>query len=200
MAQRVYRWGWVPATSGNFSARVEDGPGAFLVTATGQDKLSIRARSMVLVDADGSPLPGEPLRPSAETRIHARIYAAVGASAGAVLHAHPPHVVALSSVLPEGRRSIPLVGLELMKAFAGVSDPALPLELPVVANDQDMERTSQACAAALRAPVPAVAIAGHGVTVWGKDLDEAVRHLEAVESLAQVIVLQRALGRDPWRS
>lgn len=196
ISRRIEARGWAPATSGNFSAQVEGG--VFLITASGKDKARLEPSDTVLVDDAGEVLPGEALRPSYETLIHVRLYAATGA--GAVLHAHPPHVVALSTVLPEGRDAIPLVGLELVKAFAGVQEPELPLELPVVANDQDMDRASRACALERRPSVPAVVLKGHGVTVWGRDLDEALRHLEAVEGLAQVIVLQRNLGRDPWRS
>jgi methylthioribulose-1-phosphate dehydratase len=198
ISRRIEDRGWAFATSGNFSAAIEKTPGAFIITASGKDKRMLDASDTVVVDAQGNALPGEAQRPSYETKIHARTYAATGC--GAVLHAHPPHVVALSTALPEGRTSIPLRGLELVKAFAGVSDPDVPLELPVVANDQDMDLTSAACMAARREPVPAVVLRGHGVTVWGKDLDEALRHLEAVEALAQIVILQKTLGVDPWRS
>src|SRR2546430_715167 len=72
--------------------------------------------------------------------------------------------------------------------------------VPVVDNDQDMERMSRACAAAIRPPAPAVVLRGHGVTVFGADLSEAVRHLEALEALAHLVILQRSLGVKPWRS
>jgi methylthioribulose-1-phosphate dehydratase len=197
VARRLYARGWADATSGNFSVRVSPVP-LFLITATGRDKATLEPSHVVLVDETGAALAGEPHRPSYETKIHVKTYRATGA--GAVLHAHPPHSVALSTALPRGRSTIPLRGLELVKAFAGVSDPEKPLELPVVANDQDMERMSDTCVAARREPVPAVLLQGHGVTVWGKDLDEAVRHLEAVEALAHIIILQKTLGVDPWRS
>jgi methylthioribulose-1-phosphate dehydratase len=193
VSRRLWERGFVEATSGNFSVRLD--PERILVTATGKDKATLGPEDVVVVDRKGDAFPGEKNRPSYETKIHARTYEAT--NAGAVLHAHPPHVVALSTAV-EG--AILLQGLELVKAFAGVKDPALPLSVPVVDNDQDMERMSRACAAALRPPVPAVVLRGHGATVFGADLDEAVRHLEALEALAHLVILQRTLGVKPWRS
>lgn len=187
VSRRLYARGFVDATSGNFSVKLDEA--RILITATGRDKALLGPEDVVVVDRDGEPLAGEVNRPSYETKIHARAYAATGA--GAVLHAHPPHVVALSTAVGD---SIALRGLELVKAFAGVKDPAIPLAVPVVENDQDMDRMSRACATAFRPPVPAVVLRGHGVTVFGRDLDEAVRHLEALEALAHIIILQRTLG------
>jgi methylthioribulose-1-phosphate dehydratase len=187
VSRRLYARGFCDATSGNFSVKL--GPDQILITATGRDKATLGPRDVVMVDLRGEPLAGETNRPSYETKIHARTYAATGA--GAVLHAHPPHTVALSTAVGA---VIELRGLELVKAFAGVSDPDLPLAVPVVDNDQDMERMSRAVAAAFKKPVPAVVLRGHGVTVFGKDLDEAVRHLEALEGLAHLVCLQKQLG------
>jgi methylthioribulose-1-phosphate dehydratase len=189
VSRRLYARGFVDATSGNFSVKLDER--RILVTATGRDKATLGPEDIVVVDLDGHALPGEANRPSYETKIHVRAYAATGA--GAVLHAHPPHVVALSTVV---KGAIELRGLELVKAFAGVVDPDVPLAVPVVDNDQDMERMSLACAQAFRPPVPAVVLRGHGVTVTGRDLDEAVRHLEALEGLAHVVVLRRAMGAE----
>lgn len=187
VSRRLYSRGFVDATSGNFSVKLD--ADRILITATGRDKATLGPGDVVIVDLDGRPLAGEKNRPSYETRIHVRAYVATGA--GAVLHAHPPHVVALSTAVGA---TIDLRGLELVKAFEGVKDPALPLAVPVLDNDQDMDRMSRACAAAFRPPVPAVVLRGHGVTVFGRDLDEAVRHLEALEALAHLVVLQRSMG------
>ncbi|MBI3722377.1 methylthioribulose 1-phosphate dehydratase [bacterium] len=189
ISRRFYERGFADATSGNFSARVSSSPLAFIITSTGKDKAFLSPDDTVICDGSGAALPGEAQRPSYETLIHARTYAATGA--GAVLHAHPPHAVALSTVVGD---SIDLRGLELVKAFAGVKDPGSALALPVVDNDQDMERMSEACMKARRPGVPAVVLRGHGVTVWGQDLDEAVRHLEAVEGLSHIIFLKRSMG------
>jgi methylthioribulose-1-phosphate dehydratase len=195
VSRRLYARGWADATSGNFSARASTAPFTFVITATSKDKATFLPTDVVVCDERGEPLPGERHRPSYETKIHARTYAATGA--GAVLHAHPPHVVALSTAVDD---AVELRGLELVKAFAVVKDPETALAIPVVDNDQDMDRMSAACMNARRPGVPAVILRGHGVTVWGADLDEAVRHLEAVEGLCHVVILQRAMGAASWRS
>lgn len=198
VSRRLWSRGFVEATSGNFSVCVARAPRLFLITATGRDKASLGREDVVLVDERGEPVAGEAEKPSAEVRIHARVYEAT--EAGAVLHAHPPHAVALSSFAGGAGDAIDVRGLELVKAFAGVKDPEAPLAIPVVPNDQDIDRLAAACVAARRPGVPAVVVRGHGVTAWGQDLDEALRHVEAVEALSRLVILRKLLEAAAWRS
>jgi methylthioribulose-1-phosphate dehydratase len=73
-----------------------------------------------------------------------------------------------------------------------LDDPAL--KMPVVENEPDIDRMATSALAQRKGSVPAVALAGHGVCVWGRDADEALRHAEAVEALCRVLVLERAMG------
>jgi methylthioribulose-1-phosphate dehydratase len=56
------------------------------------------------------------------------------------------------------------------------------IELPVLANSQDMPATAGLVEALFDAgPLSGYLIAGHGLYAWGRDLAEARRHLEAFE-------------------
>ena len=57
--------GWVPATSGNFSARLPDG--TIAITVSGKHKGRLQLDDIMLIDADANSLDGK--KPSAETAI-----------------------------------------------------------------------------------------------------------------------------------
>ncbi|MBN9269506.1 MAG: class II aldolase/adducin family protein, partial [Mesorhizobium sp.] len=78
-------------TTGNISLRIESG--GMLITPTGIPSPMLRPEQMVTMRFDGS-WEGA-LRPSSEWEMHAEIYKAFP-EAGAVVHAHPDHCVALS--------------------------------------------------------------------------------------------------------
>ena len=62
--------GWVPATSGNFSARLPDGNIA--ITVSGKHKGRLQLDDIMLIDADANSLDGK--KPSAETLLHTSLY------------------------------------------------------------------------------------------------------------------------------
>src|SRR3970040_2014228 len=78
----------VSSHGGHMSARLPDG--ALLVTRTGAMLGRLSEGDLVTVTADGSSR-GEP---SMDTALHRAVYEASGAQA--VLHAPPPHAIALS--------------------------------------------------------------------------------------------------------
>ena len=88
----LHRLGWVPATSGNFSARLDDGDLA--VTVSGAHKGRLTPRDILRADADGRPR--DQRRASAETPLHVQIYRRIP-EARAVLHPHPPAATAWST-------------------------------------------------------------------------------------------------------
>lgn len=169
--------GWVPATSGNFSVRV--GRDGMAITASGTDKGALRAADILLAGVAGPPRPGA----SAETPIHQALYAADPAI-GAVVHAHSPNATLLSR-LAEGAGEVVLAGYELLKAIHPVKTHAVALRVPVYPNSQDVARIAAQAVADLGSPgtAPAFLIASHGLTAWGRDADEALRHAEALDFL-----------------
>ncbi len=182
--------GWAPATSGNYSVRLDDG--SFAVTVSGWHKGRLTTDGVMRVDAAGGSLDGK--RPSAETALHLSLYQRFP-GVGAVLHSHSPQAVALSRVL-SGHWLIR--EHELQKAFPGVSTHAVEIEIPIVDNSQDMTEIEAAIAPWLTraTPPPAYLIRGHGLYGWGRDIAEAERVIEAAEWLAACEVAERSMRRE----
>ncbi|HDZ08980.1 methylthioribulose 1-phosphate dehydratase [Pseudohongiella sp.] len=175
--QRIWQQGWCPATSSNFSRRLDADRCA--ITVSGRDKGSLQPDDIMQVDLSGQALDGK--KPSAETLLHTQLYRR-DPEIGAVLHTHSVKATLVSMVAPD---TVELSGLELLKAFAGNTSHQVPMQIPVFDNTQDI--------AALAAEVEswmqqhgtghAYLIRGHGLYTWGRDLPESLRHLEALEFL-----------------
>lgn len=180
--------GWVPATSGNLSMRLD--AERVLVTASGRHKGRLGPDDFLTVDLDGRPL--SPGKPSAETLLHTQIYAALP-SADTVLHCHSPAATVLSRLLP-GVRELVLNDYELLKAFPGIATHAVEVSIPIFDNEQDMISLAAKVAPYLAAhdagAVPAYLIRGHGLYVWGDSMEACERHLEALDFLLQCELLQ----------
>ncbi|MGH2822094.1 MAG: methylthioribulose 1-phosphate dehydratase [Thermoleophilaceae bacterium] len=176
-ARELAARGWTPATSSNFSMRLDEAHAA--ITVSGLDKGRLTEDGVMVVDLDGRPVATEQ-RPSAETVLHTRLYRR-DAGIGCVLHTHSlVQTVASRVFAPSG--GVRLEGYELAKAIAGTTTHEAVIELPVLANSQDMPATAGQVEALLDArPLSGYLIAGHGLYAWGRDLAEARRHLEAFE-------------------
>ncbi|MDD2768486.1 MAG: methylthioribulose 1-phosphate dehydratase [Methylococcus sp.] len=169
--------GWVPATSGNFSARLNDG--RIAITVSGRHKGRLRPEDIMLVDAEGHPLDGK--KPSAETVLHTGIYRRYP-NAGAVLHPHSPAATLLSRLVS---RVVILEDYELLKALAGIETHEARVAVPIFPNDQDIPRLALGVEEyiEMHGDILAYIIAGHGFYTWGKSVSDALRHLEALEFL-----------------
>jgi methylthioribulose-1-phosphate dehydratase len=169
--------GWVPATAGNISMRLDDGRVA--ITRSGGHKGFLTAESVIAVDLDGNVLtPGA--RPSAETLLHCQIYRKFP-EVRAVLHGHSVAGTVLS--MEDKAPLISFQGYEVQKIFAGQTTHETALLLPVVANDQDMVRLAGMVAPRLDQAQMGYLIRGHGVYVWADDMDMALARLEGLEFL-----------------
>lgn len=171
--------GWTPATSSNFSMRLD--PRHAAITVSGRDKGRLVPADIMVVDFDGRPVATD-LRPSAETLLHTQLYRRF-ADVGCVLHTHSP-VQTVASRLYAGAGKVHLEGYELLKAFRGNSTHETAMDVPVFANTQDMDVLAAQVDALLdRQPLWGYLIEGHGLYAWGRDMAEARRHLEAFEFL-----------------
>lgn len=175
---------WTPATSSNFSVRLAADRCA--VTISGRDKTRLSADDLMLLDLQGRPQADYgPARPSAEAELHLALYRRA-ADTGAVLHVHSPNSV-LSTRLRPTAAEITLSGYELLKAFSGIDTHATQMCVPILDNSQDIAALAQAADARLAElvdrPCWAYLIRDHGVYAWGRDLAEAMRHLEALDYL-----------------
>ncbi|HEX7326037.1 MAG TPA: methylthioribulose 1-phosphate dehydratase [Rhodanobacteraceae bacterium] len=172
--------GWTPATSSNFSMRVD--ATTIAITVSGRDKGSLTPGDVMAIDLDGRPRDAT-LHPSAETALHLQIYRRFPA-AQAVLHTHS-HNQTVASRLFAACGNVTLRGWELQKAVAGQTTHAADLIIPIFPNAQDMTPITACVDAWLDAPKPLYAylIEGHGLYTWGRSMQEAARHVEALEFL-----------------
>ena len=183
--------GWTPATSSNFSHRLDDHHAA--ITVSGRDKGRLVEDDIMVVDFDGRAV-GRPLRPSAETLLHTQLYRRYP-EIGCVLHTRSP-VQTVASRLYAGAGHVRLAGYELLKAFHGNATHETAVDVPVFANTQDMDVLAAQVDALLdRQVMWGYLIDGHGLYAWGRDMAEARRHLEAFEFLLACELRMRELAR-----
>ena len=177
----IHGRGWCDGTGGNFSCVLQRHPLRLLMAPSGVDKGAVPPEQLIEVDGSGAVVRGSG-RASAETALHLAIVVHCGA--GAVLHTHSQAGTLLSQwALPPG--FLELSDLEMLKGLAGISTHACSVRLPVLANDQNLERLSTLAAPLLPAAPQGLLIAGHGLYAWGDDLASARRHLEILEFLLE---------------
>ncbi|NII10348.1 methylthioribulose 1-phosphate dehydratase [Oleiagrimonas sp. C23AA] len=172
--------GWTPATSSNFSMRLDDAHAA--ITVSGRDKSRLGRDDIMVVDFDGQPVDSD-LRPSAETGLHTQIYRRMP-EMQVVLHTHSRNQSVASRLFARDG-AIHLEGWELQKAITGYTSHESVLEVPVFPNTQHMPELEARIDAWLDdgKPLHAYLINGHGIYTWGRSMAEARRHLEALEFL-----------------
>ena len=182
--------GWTPATSSNFSRRLDDRHAA--ITVSGRDKGRLKEDDIMVVDFDGAAV-GSDHRPSAETLLHTQLYRRFP-DIGCILHTHSPTQTIASRLFADAGH-VRLEGYELLKAFAGNQTHEMSVDVPVLPNSQDMTELSAQVEALLdAAPMWGYLIDGHGLYAWGRDMAEARRHLEAFEFLLHCELELRRLG------
>jgi methylthioribulose-1-phosphate dehydratase len=178
VGQRLDRRGFAPATSGNYSARIDE---RIAITTSGSHKGRLTPADVMLVDAAGRAL--DKGTPSAETPLHLALYR-LYPRVDAVLHVHAVAAVTLTRFLP-GSAQLTFDGYEMLKVFPGVTTHDTRIAIPVFDNSQDTSALAQQITARLErqtAP-PAYLIRGHGINTWGASVAEAERIFEGVDHL-----------------
>jgi len=177
VAREAYDRGWVPATSGNFSARLDGGD--IGITVSGKDKSKLMVRDIMKLTSDGAPMGS--MKPSAETLLHVQLYRR-DESINAVLHTHSVNATIASEVHADRLR---FEGLEILKAFTGIDTHTATVEIPIFDNNQNIGVLAEEVEKLMQVRGQGVGylIAGHGVYTWGASIDECTRHLEALEYL-----------------
>jgi methylthioribulose-1-phosphate dehydratase len=179
-ARELSTFGWTPATSSNFSMRVDADHAA--ITISGRHKGRLGRDDIMLIDLDGNAV-GTDARPSAETALHTQVYRR-WPEMNVVLHTHS-RTQSVASRLFAAEGAVRLQGWELQKAITGYHTHESVLEIPVFPNTQHMPELVARVDAWLDAgkPLHAYLIDGHGIYTWGRDMAETRRHLEALEFL-----------------
>ena len=171
---------WVPATSGNFSARIDDEHHRHHPLGHRQGRADPRRR------ADRRP------RRARSARLGRSAAALRALSRPALGECDLPHpqpggdgAVACGS----RQTASGSTGWELLKALAGVRSHEAEIDVPVFRQRPGHGSPGGARFAAFRGrPTarscrPAIVIAGHGLYAWGTTPAEAWRHTEALETL-----------------
>jgi methylthioribulose-1-phosphate dehydratase len=178
--------GWVMGTSGNFSVVIGREPLRFAITPSATFKGELHAGQILEMDDRGAALVSGPARVSAEALLHVEIVRARGA--GAVLHTHSIWSTLLSDRFGDAG-GFAIEGYEMLKGLEGVRSHEHREWLPIVENDQDMTRLSRVVRTVLDEQPAAhgFLLRGHGLYTWGADLRQAVRHVEILEFLLEVV-------------
>jgi methylthioribulose-1-phosphate dehydratase len=185
IGRRFDQRGWVMGTSGNFSTVVAHTPLRLAITPSGTFKGELEPGQILEMDERGETV-GSVARVSAEALLHVEIVRARGA--GAVLHTH-----SIWSTLVSGRfggaGGVAIEGYEMLKGLEGVRTHEHREWLPIVENDQDISRLAMVVRLTLDTHPAAhcVLLRRHGLYTWGADLAQAVRHVEILEFLLEVI-------------
>jgi methylthioribulose-1-phosphate dehydratase len=186
LGREFHQRGWALGTSGNFSAVVSKDPLRIAITASSLDKGRLVPENILQVDSEGRVLEPEAGKPSAETLLHIAIVQRLGA--GAVLHTHSVWSTILSDY-HLGQGGFFIEGYEMLKGLSGVVTHEHREWVPILENSQDMKALSAETTRLLEEnpKIHGFLIRRHGMYTWGKDLDEAARHVEIFEFLLESV-------------
>ena len=181
LAKSMFDRGLTGGSTGNISARTEDG--GLLVSPTGTSFGRLDPGRLSRFDANGQHIDGDP--PTKEMPLHTAFYD-TRSTAGAVVHLHSCHAVALS-MMPDADTDNflpPLTPYGIMKLG---KVKLLPFFLP---GDPAMGEAVRG----LVGKRSAVMLANHGPVVAGKDIEAACNAIEELEDTARLAMLTRGLS------
>ncbi|GJQ20105.1 MAG: aldolase [Bacteroidia bacterium] len=177
---RLYAKGLVTATDGNVSARLPNGN--VLITPSAVNKGDVRARLLVELRPDGTPVTLD-RKASTEAGMHLAIYRERPDVHG-VVHAHPPYATGFATA------RVPLTPNIFPEVIIGLGDiPLAPYATPstpdVGTSLIPFLRTSDA-----------ILLTNHGAVTFGATVEEAYYKMEKVEHAAHITFVARLLGGE----
>lgn len=181
LAKSMFDRGLTGGSTGNISARTEDG--GLLVSPTGTSFGRLDPGRLSRFDAVGTLISGD--KPTKEMPLHSAFYD-TRSTAGAVVHLHSCHSVALS-MMPDADEDNflpPLTPYGIMKLG---KVKLLPFFLP---GDPAMGEAVRG----LAGKRAAVMLANHGPVVAGKDVEAACNAIEELEDTARLAMMTRGLS------
>lgn len=178
LAKSLFDRGLTHGSTGNISARTEDG--GLLVSPTGTSFGRLDPGRLSRFDASGRLIDGDD--PTKEMPLHAAFYD-TRSTAGAVVHLHSCHSVALSMMADADEDNFlpPLTPYGIMKLG---KVKLLPFFLPGDPAMGDAVR-------GLAGKRSAVMLANHGPVVAGRDVEAACNAVEELEETARLALLLR---------
>jgi 3-dehydro-4-phosphotetronate decarboxylase len=181
LGRSLFERGLTPGSSGNISARLDDG--GYVVTPTNASLGFLDPATLSRLDANGRHLCGD--APTKEVPLHSALYQ-TRSTARAVAHLHSTHSVALS-MLPEiDPRAVlpPMTAYYVMRCGATALVPYYRPGDPAVAD----------AIRGLAGKYSSVLLANHGPVVAGDTLEAAVFAIEELEETARLYLLLRGLN------
>ncbi|MBS8227329.1 3-oxo-tetronate 4-phosphate decarboxylase [Vannielia litorea] len=180
LAKSLFDRGLTHGSTGNISARTEDG--GLLVSPTGTSFGRLDPARLARFDASGAHVGGD--KPTKEMPLHTAFYDTRG-TAGAVVHLHSCHSVALSMLEADADDFLPpltpygvmQVGRVKLLPFFLPGDPAMGEAVRGLAGKRS-----------------AVMLANHGPVVAGKDVEAACNAIEELEATAKLALMTRGMG------
>ena len=184
VGRSLFERGYVHATSGNISVRLDDG---FLITPTDACLGFLDPARLARLDAQGMQTGGD--RASKTIALHRRIYAAAtrfDARTCCVIHTHSTHCVALTLPAERGESNELLPALTPYFVMKVGRVPVIPYHRPgseaaAEAVAQQIERRGTE-----GAPIRAVMLERLGPNVWHESPAAAMATLEELEETAKL--------------
>lgn len=172
--------GYALSTSGNLSVRHKDG---ILLTATGMSLRDVGTDNLAWTNLQGDVL--NDVAPTKESAFHLAVYRR-RPDVNAVIHLHPTHSVAASTLLPaKGGRHVPAVTPQFVMRAGKV--PIIPYHPP--GSAQIAEAMGKRCNGS------AILLQNHGVITFSQTMKKAVGVLEELEENCRLWLLVRNEGR-----
>jgi ribulose-5-phosphate 4-epimerase/fuculose-1-phosphate aldolase len=181
LAKSMFDRGLTGGSTGNISARTSDG--GLFVSPTGSSFGSLDPSRLSHLDAQGTLISGD--KPTKEMPLHSAFYD-TRSTAGAVVHLHSCHSVALSLMpdINEDNFLPPLTPYGIIKLG---KVKLLPFFLP---GDPAMGEAVRG----LAGKRSAVMLANHGPVVAGKDVEAACNAIEELEDTARLAMMTRGMN------
>jgi 3-dehydro-4-phosphotetronate decarboxylase len=176
--RRLAERGLATSTSGNLSCRNRQ---AIFATPTGVSLGEVSAEALSRTDLEGRQIAGP--KPTKELGLHLAIYQA-HSDVRAVVHVHPTHAVAVSTLLEAGAM-LPSVTPQFVMRAGRV--PVLPYAPPGSDRLGAWLAESKAQKAAC--------LQNHGVVAFGADFHQALGTLEELEENCRLWLLTGGRGR-----
>ena len=182
VGRSLFERGYVHATAGNISVRLDDG---FVITPTDACLGTLDPARLARLDADGVQTGGD--RASKTLELHRRIYGAAP-DARCVIHTHSTHLVALTL---QGAWSVddvvpPITPYFVMKVG---HVPLIPYHRPGDPQVGDLVARRIGVMAARGTPIRAVMLDRLGPNVWHRSPSQASAVLEELEETAKLWLL-----------
>ena len=182
VGRSLFERGYVHATAGNISVRLDQG---FLITPTDACLGTLDPARLAHVNAAGEPIAGD--RASKTLALHRRIYAAAP-EARCVIHTHSTHLVALTlqGVWSDDDILPPITPYFVMKVG---HVPLIAYHRPGDPQVAELVAQRIAAMAARGTPIRAVMLDRLGPNVWHRSPAEASAVLEELEETARLWLL-----------